>query len=633
MYRASSRDDYLPGLDGVRAIAVLTVLLYHLDINGFFSAGFLGVDLFFVLSGFLITSQLLREFARDGTISLRTFYIRRARRLFPAVVALLLLVMLAVEAFAPDAIRRTRSDVLPAMFYFSNWWQIFSEQSYFEISGRPPLLQHLWSLAIEEQFYIIWPLALLALLRRGQRGNIHAISLGLMLLSGCWMTYLSVMRGYPDASDPSRVYLGTDTHAFGLFAGAALAALWDPRARRITEPAVDTPPATMSPWGQSPATRIDWLGMTALALLLVAMWFIGEASPLLYRGGFILFVLLSVLVLFAATQQEGTLPRWLSAAPLAWLGKRSYALYLWHWPIFILLRPDFELPDNVLLQAAVRLVLTGIAAELSYRYVEQPVRSGALFVWAKEWRPAYLSYVSAGSALLAAALLVVVLRPMPPPVDGIDADMQSVDVDGRSMDQPVEAKSYRTIKAACGRSVSELSELRTKPVITVIGDSVLLGASDHLFRRIAGIEIDAAVGRQAKAGLIRLSDLRARRALADTVVIHLGTNGFLGERPVREILHQLRDRKTVILVNVKAPRRWERPNNAIISQLSSEFPNVKVLDWNAIGRRHSDYFVSDRVHLSGKGILVISSEISRVSGIANVYASAPRPLRVIPCRH
>jgi peptidoglycan/LPS O-acetylase OafA/YrhL len=619
----------------VRAIAVLTVLLYHLDINGFFSAGFLGVDLFFVLSGFLITSQLLREFARDGTITLRTFYLRRARRLFPAVIALLLLVMLAVEAFAPDAIRRTRTDVLPAVFYFSNWWQIFSEQSYFEISGRPPLLQHLWSLAIEEQFYIVWPLALLALLRKGQRHNIQSISLGLMLLSGCWMTYLAVMRGYPDAADPSRVYLGTDTHAFGLFAGAALAALWDPRARRINEPATEsaTSNTAASPWGQAPATRIDWLGMTALALLLLAMWFAGEASPLLYRGGFILFVLLSALLLFAATQSEGTLPRWLSTPPLAWLGKRSYALYLWHWPIFILLRPDFELPDNPLMQAAVRLVLTGIAAELSYRYVEQPVRSGALLVWAREWRPAYLSYVSAGSALLAATVLVVVLRPMPPTVDDIDADMQSVDTDGRSMDQPIVAKSYRTIKAACGRSVSELSDLRSKPVITVIGDSVLLGASDHLFRRIDGIEIDAAVGRQAKAGLIRLSDLRARRALADTVVIHLGTNGFLGERPVREILTQLRDRKTVILVNVKAPRRWERPNNAIIAQLSSEFPNVKVLDWNAIGRRHSDYFVSDRVHLSGKGILVISSEISRVSGIANVYANAPRPLRVIPCRH
>ncbi len=635
MYRASRRDDYLPGLDGVRAIAVLAVLLYHLDINGFFSAGFLGVDLFFVLSGFLITSQLLREFARDGTISLREFYVRRARRLMPAVIALLLLVVLAVEVFAPDAIHRTRADVLPAVFYFSNWWQVFSEQSYFEISGRPALLQHLWSLAIEEQFYIVWPLALLALLRHGQRDRIHPISLGLMLLSGCWMTYLSVMRGYPDAADPSRVYLGTDTHAFGLFAGAALAALWDPRAQRLAETASESSAElrSASPWGQSPATRIDWLGMTALVLLLLAMWLTGEASPVLYRGGFIAFVLLSALLLFAATQSEGTLPRWLSARPLAWLGKRSYALYLWHWPVFVLLRPDFELPDQPLLQAAIRLALTGVAAELSYRYVEQPIRSGELFVWAKSWRRAYLGYVTAGSALLAAALLVVLLRPAPPPLDSLDADAQSVDTDGRSMDQPLAVKNYRTTKAACGRSVSDLADARSRPVMTVIGDSVLLGASDHLFHRIDGVEIDAAVGRQAKAGLIRLSDLRARRALADTVVIHLGTNGFLGERPVRAILQQLRDRKTVILVNVKAPRRWERPNNAIIAQLSAEFPNVKVLDWNAIGRRHAEYFASDRVHLSGKGILVISSEISRVSGIANIYADAPRPLRVIPCRH
>ncbi|MFM8464548.1 MAG: acyltransferase family protein, partial [Burkholderiaceae bacterium] len=171
----------MPGLDGVRAIAVLAVLLYHLDLPGFFSAGFLGVDLFFVLSGFLITSQLLREHERDQAISLRDFYLRRARRLLPAVVALLLLCVLLVECFAPDAIRRTRIDALPAFFYVSNWWQIFSEQSYFEISGRPPLLQHLWSLAIEEQFYIFWPLALLAILRTGQRLRLHWFALGLML--------------------------------------------------------------------------------------------------------------------------------------------------------------------------------------------------------------------------------------------------------------------------------------------------------------------------------------------------------------------------------------------------------------------------------------------------------------------
>lgn len=630
MYRATRRADYLPGLDGVRAIAVLAVLLYHLDINGFFTAGFLGVDLFFVLSGFLITAQLLREFERDGTIALRDFYVRRARRLFPAVAALLVVALLLAEVFAPDAIHRTRGDVLPAVLYFSNWWQIFSEQSYFEIAARPALLQHLWSLAIEEQFYIVWPLAMVALLRYRQRNRIHWIALGLMALSGAWMAWLAITRGYPDAADPSRVYLGTDTHAFGLFAGAALAALWDPRKRLIAAPPPEAP--TASPWGQSPASAMDWLGMSALALLVAAMLLTGEASPWLYRGGFIAFVLLAAVLLFAATQPQGSLPRLLSARPLAWLGKRSYALYLWHWPIFVLLRPEFELPDNPLLQAAVRLALTGIAAELSYRYVEQPIRSGALSVWAKERRRAWLSYVSVGSGLVAAALLVVVLRPAPPAATAIEAGADVQDTDGRSMDQPVALAPYRTTKAACGRSVSDKADARSRPVMTVIGDSVLLGASDHLLRRIDGVEIDAAVGRQVKGGLVRLADLRSRRALADTVVIHLGTNGFLGERPVREILWQLRDRKAVILVNVKAPRRWERPNNAIIAQLSREYPNVRVLDWHAIGRRHADYFAADHVHLSGKGVIVISSEISRVSGLADA-GKAPRPLRVVPCRY
>ena len=631
VYRATSRADYLPGLDGVRAIAVLAVLFYHLDLQGFFSAGFLGVDLFFVLSGFLITSQLLREYERDQTISLREFYIRRARRLFPAVVALLLLCVLLVEWFAPDAIRRTRIDALPAFLYASNWWQIFSEQSYFEISGRPPLLQHLWSLAIEEQFYIFWPLVLIAILRAGQRLRLHWFALGLMLLSGGWMILLSIQRGFPEAVDPSRAYLGTDTHAFGLFAGAALAALWDPRARRIAHP--EPTAVATSPWGQAPATRIDWLGMVAMALLLGAMLLSGDGSLWLYRGGFIVFALVTVAFLFAATQPTGSLPRWLSQPPLVWLGKRSYALYLWHWPIYVLLRPEFELPDHPLLQSAVRLVLTGIAAELSYRYVEQPIRSGALFEWAKQRRGAYLGYVSTGSAMAAAVLVVVLVRPAPPPVIGIEAiAVEHEHTSERSMDQPVVVRPYRTLRAACGRSVSTVSDNLPPPQLTVIGDSVLLGASEHLLRRIDGVEIDAAVGRQIRGGLVRVLDLKSRQMLANTVVIHLGTNGFMGERAIRDVLSHLRDRK-VILINVKAPRRWEGPNNAMLAEISHEYTNVKVIDWNAISRRRNDYFAADRVHLSGKGIQTLSAEIVRAAGVRHVSGKAAHALHVVPCRY
>jgi hypothetical protein len=495
-------------------------------------------------------------------------------------------------------------------------------------------LQHLWSLAIEEQFYIFWPLALLAILHFGQRFRLHWIAFTLMLLSGGWMILLSIQRGFPEALDPSRAYLGTDTHAFGLFAGAALAALWDPRARRGVE---SSPPAQTainpSPWGQAPATRIDWLGLVALALLLAAMLLSGESSLWLYRGGFIGFALLSVVLLFAATQAHGSLVRWLCQPPLVWLGKRSYALYLWHWPIYVLLRPDFELPDHPLLQAVVRLVLTGIAAELSYRYVEQPIRSGALFEWAKQRRTAYLGYVSTGSALAAAALVVVLVRPAPELIVGIEPVVveheQSSD---RSMDQPVAVRSYRTPRAACGRSVSTVSDRLPPPQLTVIGDSVLLGASEHLFRRVDGVEIDAAVGRQIRGGLVRVLDLKSRKMLADTVVIHLGTNGFLGERALREVLSHLRDRK-VILINVKAPRRWEGPNNTVLSQISAEYNNVKVIDWNAISRRRNDFFVADRVHLSGKGIQTLSAEIVRAAGVRNVSSKTGRTLQVIPCNY
>jgi peptidoglycan/LPS O-acetylase OafA/YrhL len=608
--------DYLPGLEGLRAFAVLAVILFHLDIPGLFASGFLGVDIFFTVSGFLITGQLIRQYQTSGTIAIGTFYLKRARRLLPAVLVLLIACVLITEWWVTDAAWRTRSDLLPALFYFSNWWQIFSEQSYFEMSGRPALLQHLWSLAIEEQFYIVWPLLLLVVLRHfGQRALFY-IAATLALLSSAWMIYLSVRHGYPQAQDPSRIYLGTDTHTMGLFLGAALAAAWNPLS--------SSPSAT-----KIPSTISDFLGVICLSALLWAMLFVTEYDVALYQGGFFWVALLSTGLLFAAAHKEGALQNWLSIRPLAWMGQRSYGLYLWHWPVFALLRPEFELPDNPWVQAAIRLSLTVILTELSYRLIENPVRTGQVSRWPARQRIGF--YASCMTGIIA-TVLTIQIRPAPletkhalpeqPAADTVQADEQA---------HPTEIAAHRQ-RAACIRSVSSKFSLKSKPLITVLGDSVLLGASDHLAKKVEGIEIDAAIGRQGKDGLSRLHELKSRNELADIVVIHLGTNGYLYEDQVRELMKLLSGARQVIFINVKAPRRWEKSNNELLKKLSGEFTNVKLIDWRSIGQSHKEYFGKDHIHLTKKGVRAMTAEILRVSGLPEPASNDNgKTLKVVPC--
>ncbi len=617
MTHQQKHTDYLPGLEGLRAFAVLAVILYHLDIPGLFASGFLGVDIFFTVSGFLITAQLIRQFQKNGTIAIGNFYLKRARRLFPAVLVLLVFCVLVTDWIARDAAWRTRSDLLPALFYFSNWWQIFSEQSYFEMSGRPALLQHLWSLAIEEQFYIVWPLLLLVILRYFRERGVLLTAAALALLSSAWMIYLSIRSGYPQSQDPSRIYLGTDTHTMGLFMGATLAAAWNPWQ------------AHTSPRTQITGAVSDFLGVFCLSALLWAMLFVTEYDRGLYQGGFFWVCLLSIGLVFAASQKDSALSAWMSIRPLTWLGKRSYGLYLWHWPVFALLRPEFELSDNAWVQAAIRLTLTLILTELSYQLVENPVRTGDVFRWPVTQRYGFYALSLLG---IASAVLTIQIRPAP--IQNNSALINSTDDD---ISQPTDSPNHNEIaphqmRAACIRSVSNKFSVKSKPLITVLGDSVLLGASDHLAKKVEGLEIDAAIGRQGKDGLSRLREMKDRNELADIVIIHLGTNGYLYESQVREVMTLLSNVRQVVFINIKAPRRWEKSNNELLKNLSKEFTNVKLMDWRAIGQSHKEYFGKDHIHLTKKGVRAMTTEILRVSGLPTpITHEINKTLKVVPC--
>lgn len=605
----------LPGLDGLRGVAVLAVIGYHLNLGHFLPAGFLGVDIFFTVSGFIITALLLQEHAQTGRIDFPAFYLRRARRLFPAALVMLLLLVPLTPLFQPAALPRLREDLPAAFLYLSNWWQIVAQQSYFEAIEQPRLLQHLWSLAVEEQYYLLWPLAALWLLNRTGRTGLGVAAGLIAVASTVWMAWLYTTQ--LEGGDPSRVYLGTDTHLMGLLAGSALAAWWNPWKIRMASQASDE--------------ILNLAGTAALAALIWGMAETHEGMPGLYQGGFLLAALLTCVVIGAATR-EGTWVAWmLSTRPMLWLGARSYSLYLWHWPVVVWLRPSTQADALELTWVnAARLLITLLCAEASYRWVETRWTHNAR---AKPWRR---STTVAAAALVGvnAAVLAFVPGSLPPSQDtptAIDKPADPSPTKGSTATPTLNTAPQHAPKADPAHPAEAPAQPLTPPdtrgthyqKVTLVGDSVLLGASPYLQRRLPSASVDAKVGRQGSDGLKLVQSLRETAQLGDAAVIHLGTNGYLAEKQFRALLAQLSDRKTVVVLNVYGARRWTGPNNELIGRVSQSFDNVRLVDWHAIGQANPDYFVQDGIHLSGSGIHAYYNQIRMALGQPEVTVNGP----------
>jgi peptidoglycan/LPS O-acetylase OafA/YrhL len=402
----SPRLPYLPALDGLRALAVIAVLFYHAGLRPrSVPGGFLGVEIFFTISGYLIASLLLSEWRETGRIVLKQFWLRRARRLLPALFAVIIGALAFSVVFLPDEVASLRSDALAAFGYSTNWYLIFSNKSYFETVGRPSMLQHLWSLAVEEQFYVFWPLVFVLTMRRWRE---RSMLIGVIVVALASALLMGVL--YQPDVDPSRVYYGTDTRAAGILIGVALAFVWAPGRSG----------------GRSARLPLDLIGFAALGALLIFCLVISEFDPFLYRGGFTL-VGLSTAILVAASvhRKSRILQAVLGFSVLRWVGLRSYGIYLWHWPVFMLTRPQLDTPLDGLPLLALRFGLTLILAELSFRVVETPVRSGAI---ERSWQTLQLSegrqrrqlilhWASAATAILLASVVLgsSVVRAQPPP--------------------------------------------------------------------------------------------------------------------------------------------------------------------------------------------------------------------------
>ncbi|NDA59500.1 MAG: acyltransferase [Actinobacteria bacterium] len=628
---------YLPGLDGLRAVAIIGVLLYHAGID-WMPGGFLGVDVFFVISGFLITSLILEEYDRSGRVNFTKFYLGRARRLLPAVAVLLIAVGLAVLIVYQDALSAFREDALATVFYVNNWWYIFVDQSYFESVGRPPLLKHLWSLSVEEQFYLIWPVFALLLMRSGGRPLVRRLALVLAIASTVWMAVLSIRNGYPVDADPSRAYFGTDSHSMGLLVGAALATMWRPG--RLS---------TQVPRGAQ--LIITGIGVASLAAVIGFYLFVGEFTPWLYRGGFLALAFFTTALIAAVTHPASFLGPALGTGVLRYIGRRSYGIYLWHWPIFMVTRPGIDVEWSEPVTFVVRIALTLVIAELSYRLVEMPIRRGVL---GRAWSAvrsggalgmrAIATLIATGIVTVVGAAVAIAL--IMNPGDGRDAIPPDVAeamgiADGGPLELAIDEESSDAQDDAAANATAGIStESGTDPGITnddstdsgepvlsdeeiraangpvsVIGDSVVLGARSAIKDAIPGARVDAKVSRMPGGFTGRVKKLDRRDKLANVVVVHPATNGVINAKIMRGILDPLTDYERVVIVNASVPRSWEKQNNKVIAKVTPDYPNVVVADWKSASDGRSEYFVSDGVHLTDSGAAAFAEVIREASGL------------------
>jgi len=599
----------LPGLDGLRGIAVLAVIIYHADVS-MLVGGFLGVDVFFVLSGFLITSLLIEELTRTNSVDRARFYIRRIRRLMPALFLVLFFSVLVSGLFVLDAAYHVRRDLPWAITFVLNWSYLFFEQSYFVNISRPPLLQHLWSLSVEEQFYVVWPIMLIALykVKIGNvtpRAKIFIASAALAIASTAWMIHLSVSNGFPIPNDPSRVYFGTDTHAMGLLVGCAAAALW--RSDRLNE--------RLTP---DRAAAMNGLGLLSLAGLAYFFVFVSELNEFLYRGGFLVLSLLTAVLVVIAAHPGLKFGSRLGNPVLKWFGDRSYGIYLWHWPIFVLMRSgiDIQWPDPIAFVVKVAIVL--VISDLSYRFVELPIRKGAIGSRLTVWRAAGVPRPQARTLMTTAVTIVVLsaslvgMYRVPAPdagnLTGIGG-ITAIDEDPVAVVEAVVAPNADPLISA-QQATQVRNEIQAKIPPVVFGDSVVLGARESLKAVMGEISIDAAVSRQPEEIAERIRARRDEKRLGPDVVIHMGTNGIVQEEDLKPILEELSDRRRVVVVNVRVPRVWMKPTNEMIESLVVQYPNVRLADWNAVSKGKKSYFAPDGVHLTKKGAKVFGTLVN-----------------------
>ena len=564
---------YIPAIDGLRAIAVIAVMLYHLGIS-WIPGGFLGVDLFFVISGYVITRLLLDSIQERGGLDLRDFYMARIRRLVPPLVFMIVVTSIVVGLWAPDTTKKFLTDAPFSLFGGMNWWLVFNHQDYFASSGRPPLLQHTWSLAVEAQFYLLWPLILLIVLRYLGKKVIPAAALTIAAISGVALMLVSFQLDAASSSKVSHVYFGTDTHSIGLFLGAALAVSWIPQnfSLQVSRRAQDF---------------IDGIGVFGFIGILATFLLIDETKPTLYKLAFPLAGVFGTAILISIVHPASRFAPLLRTKVLLWIGERSYAIYLWHWVIFQISRPQVDLAGENWALFLLRILLVLAMADISLRLVELPIRSGAVAYWfgGMKYRTAD---VRKRQKLMVALLTSLILL-----------TSATVSVGAIIRTDKKNQELIQLLKDADKPVIAPQTDA-ANPGLWVTGDSVILGIRHELEGSHPIALINARVGRQAPE-LLEVMRHDGLLAPNSPVVFDLGNNNALTREQVIAIFEAVKAAPLRIVVNTAVPRPWRQANNDLIDEIAGLYPNTIVIRWDQISEGHPEYFAPDGIHLVPAG--------------------------------
>lgn len=585
---------YIKEIDGLRALAVIMVLAYHLKMP-FAKSGLLGVTVFFVISGYLITGILINEIEESGGVDLKNFWLRRIRRLLPAVLSMAV-VMIFVSAVVNRVVfTKGCNDLLSAVFGYNNWWQIFRKVSYFENAGAPSPFTHCWSLAIETQFYLIYPILLILLSKARNRGKVFAaVTAVLAMISVVLMGVL-----YSPDGDPSRVYYGTDTRAFSLLIGALAAIQKEYHIIKVK--------LRGKLWAV--------IGSISVLILIGMMMLISSYSSFLYYGGQAIVSVLAAFVVYAVTVSRSLLNIILDSSILKWIGDRSYSIYLWHYPIIVLMSGGKRAAWWIVI---LEVVLSVGFAELSYRFIETPVRHGIIgeYIGIINSRPhnrrerhrqiqVARRSLKAMAAVLATGLALSLCIAFVPKKTTLDTvakrEKKATEVTKLTNQKIKEQKAKAKKTAKTSKSTMTDEELLKNAQMLLIGDSITVDVTDYFYKVLPNSISDTKIGRSTLTGVKVFDEYQTQKKWdGDGVIFALGTNG-----PMYDTLGRIRQKvgdKPLFLTTVHAPKEdFESSNNEEIRKFVKEHEHTYLIDWYTASADHPEYFDQDDTHLLPKG--------------------------------